>query len=297
MTTPTGREELRARLEELNRAATPGPWEAQRHNEYSGKVSIETADAYIADCNTGVQRDEANAALIVALRNALPQILEALSASPPEGWRLVPVEPTEAMHEAANREWDGRMSARAAGVWQAMLAAAPLPPAETPDVRSLAIAARRERQASEGETSALIARLRAPSNWLQQPRGFPYKDVVSDYDRAPFEAADALARRSADNERLRAEGVRCEHDKAAYRDSFDRQAVMLAQETRERDFHKVRADAAESALAALREKVRTVLGPFANFYISQDSTGEVVSAAQFRAARALLADIEKETGE
>ena len=33
-------------------------------------------------------------------------------------------EPTEAMHEAANREWDGRMSFRVTGAWQAMIAAA-----------------------------------------------------------------------------------------------------------------------------------------------------------------------------
>lgn len=43
----------------------------------------------------------------------------------PDGWALVPIEPTEAMHAAANREWDGRMSARSAGVWQAMIGAAP----------------------------------------------------------------------------------------------------------------------------------------------------------------------------
>ena len=31
------------------------------------------------------------------------------------------LEPSEGMLEAANREWDGRMSARSAGVWQAMI--------------------------------------------------------------------------------------------------------------------------------------------------------------------------------
>ena len=43
----------------------------------------------------------------------------------PEGQQVVPVEPTENLHKAAQCEWDGRMSARSAGVWQAMLAAAP----------------------------------------------------------------------------------------------------------------------------------------------------------------------------
>jgi hypothetical protein len=40
-------------------------------------------------------------------------------------YTLVPIEPTEAMLKAAEREWDGRMSARSAGVWKAMLDAAP----------------------------------------------------------------------------------------------------------------------------------------------------------------------------
>ena len=39
------------------------------------------------------------------------------------GMVLVPREPTETMLEAANREWDGRMSARSAGVWMAMIEA------------------------------------------------------------------------------------------------------------------------------------------------------------------------------
>jgi hypothetical protein len=33
-------------------------------------------------------------------------------------------EPTEAMIEASNREWDGRMSHRSSGAWQAMIDAA-----------------------------------------------------------------------------------------------------------------------------------------------------------------------------
>lgn len=53
----------------------------------------------------------------------------------PGPWRdamkyaIVPVEPTEEMLEATNREWDGRMSFRSTGAWKAMLAARPsLPP-------------------------------------------------------------------------------------------------------------------------------------------------------------------------
>lgn len=37
---------------------------------------------------------------------------------------LVPREPTPEMYAAAEREWDGRISARIAGVWQAMIDAA-----------------------------------------------------------------------------------------------------------------------------------------------------------------------------
>lgn len=48
-----------------------------------------------------------------------------LSAGEADGWVLVPREPTEAMLKASEREWDGRMSARSSGVWQAMLAAVP----------------------------------------------------------------------------------------------------------------------------------------------------------------------------
>ena len=40
-------------------------------------------------------------------------------------WILVPKVATEGMHEATLQEWDGRMSARSAGVYDAMLSAAP----------------------------------------------------------------------------------------------------------------------------------------------------------------------------
>ena len=40
------------------------------------------------------------------------------------GLVVVPKEPTEKMYAAAEREWDGRMSARSAGVWKSMIEAA-----------------------------------------------------------------------------------------------------------------------------------------------------------------------------
>ena len=39
-------------------------------------------------------------------------------------------EPTEAMIEASNREWDGRMSHRSSGAWRAMIDAALSLPSE-----------------------------------------------------------------------------------------------------------------------------------------------------------------------
>lgn len=54
-------------------------------------------------------------------------ILAALDVA---GYVIVPREPTEAMIEASNREWDGRMSHRSSGAWQAMIEAALTPPSE-----------------------------------------------------------------------------------------------------------------------------------------------------------------------
>lgn len=42
------------------------------------------------------------------------------------------------------------------------------------------------------KNAMLINRLREPSNWLRQERGKAWKDAVNTYDRAPFDAANAL---------------------------------------------------------------------------------------------------------
>lgn len=52
------------------------------------------------------------------------------------------------------------------------------------------------------DLAGLCERLRAPSNWLMQPRGKDWKSVVNQYDRAPFEAAAAIESLVAENERL-----------------------------------------------------------------------------------------------
>ena len=50
--------------------------------------------------------------------------IRALLGTRPAGV-VVPVEPTEEMLKAAEREWDGRMSVRSTNLWKAMLAARP----------------------------------------------------------------------------------------------------------------------------------------------------------------------------
>lgn len=64
------------------------------------------------------------------------------------------------------------------------------------------------------EVREVIEALRAPSNWLQQPRGEQWEDVVNQYDRTPLQAAalleEALSRDEsliAGLEELRKDGV------------------------------------------------------------------------------------------
>lgn len=120
-------------------------------------------------------------------------------AAAPDGWQLVPVEPTPAMIEAA-RDVKRRRLLRAvedtkAGrepntmgatmacdeEWQAMLAAAPRPAPAEP-------------QESMREAPAdILTRLRDTPNWMRESYG-SWKDGVLKYDRAPFEAAEEIER-------------------------------------------------------------------------------------------------------
>ena len=69
---------------------------------------------------------KANIALAARIKRALDdKDCHAPKAQVADGYKLVPVEPTEEMYAAAEREWDGRMSARSRGAWQAMIAASP----------------------------------------------------------------------------------------------------------------------------------------------------------------------------
>lgn len=46
--------------------------------------------------------------------------------------------------------------------------------------------------------SDIVARLRAPANWLRQDKGSDWKNVINHYDRTPFEAADEIERLKAE---------------------------------------------------------------------------------------------------
>lgn len=76
--------------------------------------------------------------LVLVLRAALEQPVAGISASVLDGWKLVPVEPTQEMFAAACRDgadlngrpvWKHTVDVQAAWRWGQMLAAAPQPPA------------------------------------------------------------------------------------------------------------------------------------------------------------------------
>lgn len=73
----------------------------------------------------GMRRDPSSGELLECLD--VRPLRSALAAKPIANadWVMVPREPTEAMLAASEREWDGRMSFRSTGAWQAMLSASP----------------------------------------------------------------------------------------------------------------------------------------------------------------------------
>jgi hypothetical protein len=56
----------------------------------------------------------------------------------PEGWKLMPVEPTPEMIIAASESWDGRKQSRFQIAYGAMLRTAPTPPAQEDELRQAA---------------------------------------------------------------------------------------------------------------------------------------------------------------
>jgi hypothetical protein len=49
----------------------------------------------------------------------------------------------------------------------------------------------------------LIERLQSPANWMREDRGEHWKNARGNYDRAPFEAADAIAALVAERDRYK----------------------------------------------------------------------------------------------
>lgn len=110
-------------------------------------------DKHIAKYPSDDYRDVVCAGAILRVRDAI----RALPAQAGGEWVSVPREPTEAMYAAANREWDGRMSARSAGVWQAMIAASEQSMAagrELPAVNSASLKVNEERDYRSDERSS-----------------------------------------------------------------------------------------------------------------------------------------------
>ena len=68
---------------------------------------------------------------LLADRVEAAALIARLRARAPDGWRLVPVEPTDEMLDAATRELPSPWKSMA-GLYRAMLAASPEPPSEPP---------------------------------------------------------------------------------------------------------------------------------------------------------------------
>jgi len=80
----------------------------------AGIDMLESLSNQLTDCQRG--RDEHNN--FMQRNNQVVALYDNPAPSVPEGYQLVPIEPTEAMQEA----WDGESSLM--GTWNAMLAAA-----------------------------------------------------------------------------------------------------------------------------------------------------------------------------
>jgi hypothetical protein len=76
--------DLTERLRELDAKATAGPWAEIQHFPHQSNIPVESVpgEVEVCDVTTGeggaTDEDYANAALIVLLRNSVPQILSSL---------------------------------------------------------------------------------------------------------------------------------------------------------------------------------------------------------------------------
>lgn len=141
----------------------------------------------------------------------------------PDGWALVPIEPTPLMHAASEREWDGRMSARTRGVWRAMISAAPTPPVPEPEAEGEAVAwLDAETDIARAETAANVDR------WAKSLPGLvpPSSEAEIADLRAKLDAAE-LKVRGADS--VVAAIERAIPDWWNYRDLIDAVECKLAE--------------------------------------------------------------------
>ena len=99
-------------------------------NEARAKC-IEAGTTAILQKRYGLRDIRSNGDIVKITRDEFTAAFDAL---PLADVRVVPVEATEEMVEAAARDWDGRMSARSSGVWGAMSATGDLtnPPETKP---------------------------------------------------------------------------------------------------------------------------------------------------------------------
>lgn len=105
-------ERLRAKIEQMER---------QEPIAWTTKLALELGSSALGfDACRGNLWGE-KVVPLYALPGAQP------APSVPEGWQLVPIEPTTEMLRAANEEWEGKPTAM---IWADMLAAAPKPEGE-----------------------------------------------------------------------------------------------------------------------------------------------------------------------
>lgn len=114
-------------LEKVARAATPGPWHQTRTRRF---VSHRVGTPHVCEVDCGEKAWEANSAHIATFDPPTVLKLIALardhSRDLPEGWALVPREPTEDMIRAGRHRGVG-VGPMYTDIYRAMISAAPLP--------------------------------------------------------------------------------------------------------------------------------------------------------------------------
>lgn len=223
-----------AELRRLHETATPAPWSPQRPGRYPcidvrAPLSRRGEDIsewpLVTAHQPGVADDwreeaQANAALIAAMRNALPWLLDRAEAAEAA---LRPIA-DESMRRRAEAE--ARAEAAEARVWELEAALRPfagcadsargvlrgVPNSESAAFRALDVTIgdlRRAARALSSQTEAAVQRLRADLKRIDEARGLPVAAIIPNDVRAVLDALDAAAPdREADAFRRGAEAMR-----------------------------------------------------------------------------------------